>query len=110
MLKPFVFSEIPRDMAVPLRIFGEIPENLLEYQNVARSSLGADNRRGNVMEALSLHFHTGNVDVFNELQEVWILARLGCDHAAQAMGLATYSAWHVVRPMQQLVPRVMRVD
>ena len=110
MLKPLVFSEIPRDMAVPLRIFGEPPECLLEYQDIPRSSLGADNRRGNVMEALSLHFHTRDAELCNELQEVWILARAGCDQAAEAMGLHTYSAWQVVRPMQQLVPRVLHVD
>ncbi len=93
-------------MAVPLRIFGKIPDCLLSYQDVARSSRGADNRRGNIMEALSMHLYIHNERVYTELQEVWRLARLCCDHAAQIMGLHTYSAWQVVRPMQQVPPRI----
>jgi hypothetical protein len=79
MLKPLVFG-IPA--FGPLRIFGvPPPDNLLLVSDASpQSGRGQDNRRGNLVEALNVHFRTtGQTDVHSQLQETWMLFRTQCE-------------------------------
>jgi len=118
MLLPKVFSTMPETEAVPLRIFGHPPDNLVEFDGNARSGSGADNRRGNVMEALSVHFlnlrtHSSPYvaelagEMLTLLQETWTIAKINADRVALLLGIkGGYSAVDVVIRMQ-LVPSVL---
>jgi hypothetical protein len=117
MLLPKVFSLMPETEAVPLRIFGHPSDILVEFDGNARSGWGADNRRGNVMEALSVHFlslrqhsspHVAELarEMLELLQETWKIAKINADYVAELLGLHGYSAVDVVIRMQ-LVPSVL---
>ncbi len=117
MLLPKVFSLMPETEAVPLRIFGHPPSSLVEFDGRARSGRGADNRRGNVMEALTVHLvslrqhsssHVAQLafEMLELLQGTWTMAKINADYVAGLLALGGYSAVDVVIRMQ-LVPSVL---
>ena len=117
MLMPKVFSMMPPDEAVPLRIFGHPPPCLLRLHESSTSPADHDKWRNDVMEVLAMHF----VDLRDRqvcpqlagqmadaLSNCWTMAKTACDAASAALDPCSdvnyCDALQVVMPMQQIPP------